>query len=397
MQHVWESTEGGNDADILDEFPRTSRFCLDRKITDISNRAMAGGGYSDIWTGKLNEKLVAVKMMREFSVPVNLGARNKLFRRIWREYMTWAKLSHPNILPFLGYTHDFTQDSTFKLPALVSPWMGNGTLATYIVNNPQVNRSSLILGVGRALEYLHAHGIVHGDLRAGNVLVSEDGKPFVTDFGLSRILSETFFGLTTTTQAAGSLRWMAPELLYNAEVDEDQPPTQQKVCKASDVWAYGMTMLEVLSKKNPYGEIQIDGAVFGMIIQGKLPNRPSLTSAPELTDDVWNICLACWDHRPDHRPSMSKVMLGLLAGGSQADGDTAHIAVEDRRAVRLTQSRPASIALLSDTEKKLYIWKHKDAAYTGMRRSRGIQRALKEEEGIHCITEYVVRPCMSSI
>ena len=68
-------------------------------------------------------------------------------------------------------------------------------------------------------------------LLQGNILVSDSGVPCLTDFGLSRSLGDAI-GMTTSSDAAGSLRWMAPEIFR-----------YDKVGKVSDVWAYGMTVL----------------------------------------------------------------------------------------------------------------------------------------------------------
>ncbi|KIJ47197.1 hypothetical protein M422DRAFT_130463, partial [Sphaerobolus stellatus SS14] len=148
-------------------------------------------------------------------------------QRFWREYRIWANLSHPNILPFLGYSNTFSQTALCEVPALVSPWMKNGTLSQYLEGNrDQIDKLFMLSEIAHGIEYLHQNNIVHGDIRAGNVLVSEAGTPCITDFGLSRLLKES--GLTTSSDVAGSLRWMAPELLRN-----------EKVTNASDVWAFG--------------------------------------------------------------------------------------------------------------------------------------------------------------
>jgi len=96
-----------------------------------------------------------------------------------------------------------------------------------------------MIGVGKGLDYLHAHGIIHGDLNGGNVLVSKDGTSCLADFGLSRILNE--HGFTTTAQTQGTARWMAPELFRN-----------EKTTIESDIWAFGMTMLEIFRGQRPY-------------------------------------------------------------------------------------------------------------------------------------------------
>ncbi|KIJ27050.1 hypothetical protein M422DRAFT_191484, partial [Sphaerobolus stellatus SS14] len=140
-------------------------------------------------------------------------------------------LSHPNILPFLGYSNSLSQTALCGIPALICPWMRNGSLSQYLEENPdQIDKLFMLLQIANGLEYLHKNDIVLGDIRAGNILVSEDGTPCITDFGLSRLLKES--GLTTSSAVAGSLRWMAPELLQN-----------EKVTNASDIWAFGMMII----------------------------------------------------------------------------------------------------------------------------------------------------------
>ncbi|KIJ47194.1 hypothetical protein M422DRAFT_89317, partial [Sphaerobolus stellatus SS14] len=149
--------------------------------------------------------------------------------------------------------------------------------------------------IANGIEYLHSNNIVHGDIHAGNILVSEDGKPYIPDFGLWRLLKESGLGLTTSSNTAGSLRWMAPELLRG---------DLTKVNKESDVWAFGMTILEVMSGEHPFSEIKIDAAVFGQLINGTLPRKPL-----ELTDPVWKICHNCWILDPACRVDMPKVAI----------------------------------------------------------------------------------------
>ncbi|KIJ27061.1 hypothetical protein M422DRAFT_138631, partial [Sphaerobolus stellatus SS14] len=179
-----------------------------------------------------------------------------------REYQIWASLSHPNILPFLGYSNSLSQTSLCGIPAIISPWMRNGTLSQYLEENPdQIDKLFMLLQIANGLEYLHKNDIVHGDIRAGNILVSEDGTLCITDFGLSQLLKES--GLTTPSNAAGFLRWMAPELLAS-----------QKVTNASDVWAFGMMIIEVISGRLPFFGIS-DPAVMVGLVDGKVPSKPS--------------------------------------------------------------------------------------------------------------------------
>ncbi|KAF8526889.1 kinase-like domain-containing protein [Hysterangium stoloniferum] len=280
---------------LLEVFSKHSTDCLDGRINHRSEHAVTGGGYADIWTGELEQQKVALKTIRGFgSMGVPL-LREKLLKRLWREYLVWSQLKHPNILQCLGFSYDTTPSSPFKLPALVSPWMSNGTAVSYIRSKPDVDRLSLIMGIITGLVFLHEREVVHGDIRAGNILVSAEGIPHLTDFGLSRILDGTV-GVTTSSNVAGSLRWMSHELINN-----------QKADKKSDVWAFGMTVLEILTGEQPYAEIKLDPAVLMLIIKGIFPSRPKASFAPALTDEMWKICCLCWRLDPKKRPHIHEI------------------------------------------------------------------------------------------
>lgn len=100
--------------------------------------------------------------------------------------------------------------------------------------------------IASALDYLHGctPPIVHGDIKGGNILIDDDGQACVTDFGISTIAETT--GLTSRT-IAGTLRYMAPELIY----DVPGHGRSRFVTRESDVWAFGMTMFEVLTDLKP--------------------------------------------------------------------------------------------------------------------------------------------------
>ncbi|KAF8525507.1 kinase-like domain-containing protein [Hysterangium stoloniferum] len=235
----------------------------------------------------------------------------KMLRRIWREYLAWSSLSHPNILSCLGFCYDFTSSPLSELPALISPWMSQGTVLSYIANHPNANRLPLIAGIINSLVFLHdrSPAIIHGDIRAvcfdplsdseGNVLVSEEGIPCLTDFGLSRILDNSGIReVTTSTNIAGSLRWTAPELLSATE-------TRPYVDEKSDVWAFGMTVLEILTGDPPYADTKRDPVVFGMIVNDIIPSRPDV---PGMTDGIWSGCNLCWKKDPEMRPAMREML-----------------------------------------------------------------------------------------
>ena len=170
------------------------------------------------------------------------------------------------------------------------------------------------------------------------------GTPFLSDFGLSRMLLEA--GGTTSSSSAGSSRWMAPELF-----EATQPVTTY-----SDVWAFGMTIIvcfsyfpvadllssvvlietvqEVLTGVHPYQEVTNHTFVYQHIVKRKLPIRP--INVDGLDDNMWRLFLNCCAHKPPKRHTISAVAerLSQLSSPSpvqSADGR--------KRAFSVTRSR----------------------------------------------------------
>jgi len=140
-----------------DVFSQSSPNCLDGRVYKIGDYQQNGGAHSDIWMGSFADQPVAIKILRTF----NLIDKEKLHKvwmffvrvdgvlitplqRLWREHRTWSSLNHPNIHQCLGHTYDFTPESANAIPALVSPWMPNGTLREYVAANREADRLSLV-------------------------------------------------------------------------------------------------------------------------------------------------------------------------------------------------------------------------------------------------------------
>ncbi|CAE6490950.1 unnamed protein product [Rhizoctonia solani] len=148
---------------------------------------------------------------------------------------------------------------------------------------------------------MHSCSMVHGDLKAINVLVSPDGIARISDFDFS-VMSEAS-SLTfseSSNSRLGSTRWVAPEML-----GEDTPIRT----KESDVYALGMTMLEIFTGSVPYPECQKDFNVMKKVDRGTLPNRPTQHLGTDQRGDVvWELMLSCWSRTLDKRPSAERVV-----------------------------------------------------------------------------------------
>ncbi|KAG8898624.1 hypothetical protein FRB99_007252, partial [Tulasnella sp. 403] len=213
-----------------------------------------------------------------------------MLTRFLREAKTWRSLRHPNILRFLGAC------KIDGIIYLVSPFMKNGTIMDFIAKRPgNAKQLQLIREIASALEYLHSQEIIHGDLKGSNILISDDEHTLLCDFGLSRMQAAI---TSTTMKGAGTVRWQAPEIWDNA-------PKSFK----TDVYAFAMTIVEVVSGDVPFRQYAEDMAVVMAVhFRNERPDRGVISSTSRVSYEwLWCIITVCWDKDPDKRPQMSEV------------------------------------------------------------------------------------------
>jgi eukaryotic-like serine/threonine-protein kinase len=192
------------------------------------------GGMATIWRA-VDEQLdreVAVKLLRE-----QFGSDAGFAARFRQEARAAGSLSHPNIVPVYDYGTD-TDGSQFIVMQLVE----GENLATLLKERSNLETNDAVriaLGVASALEAAHRRGLVHRDVKPGNILITDDGDVKVTDFGIARAVAEASMTVTGTT--LGSVHYFSPE---QARGDE--------VTGASDVYALGIVLYEMLTGRRPF-------------------------------------------------------------------------------------------------------------------------------------------------
>ncbi|KAJ7160764.1 kinase-like domain-containing protein [Mycena filopes] len=199
-------------------------------VSGCDDHPTFGGGYGDIFHASHNGRPVALKRMRFFLRGSDL---RRIRLKLCREALIWKDLQHPHILPFMGIDRDSFSASL----CMVSPWMEHGTIINYLNQHGHANVDKLLYEIAQGLQYLHSQDIVHGDLRGTNILITEDWRACLADFGLSVFSDATS---SMTTNRGGSPYWMAPELL-----DPDTYGLEFVRTTATDVYAYGCVCLEV--------------------------------------------------------------------------------------------------------------------------------------------------------
>ncbi|EUC67019.1 tyrosine kinase domain protein [Rhizoctonia solani AG-3 Rhs1AP] len=195
----------------------------------FSTSAVAEGGYGDVWTGRFHKDgtKVAIKVLR-FTLSTGDVAKKEL-KRTAREIYNWSKLDHENVNKLMGVI------MFRERLGMVSEWMEHGNLRQYLSRNSGLDRGELCVQIARGVAYLHGVNMVHGDLKAYNILVSSTGIIKITDFDYSIFPECSLVFSATTRVGGGTLRWMAPELVL-----EENPPQRNT---KTDVYALGMTLL----------------------------------------------------------------------------------------------------------------------------------------------------------
>ncbi|KAJ7113534.1 hypothetical protein C8R44DRAFT_984739 [Mycena epipterygia] len=260
-------------------------------LQDKVGEQVAAGGFGDIWKGSFRGQNVSVKVMRLFE-DSDVEAVLKAFGR---EAVIWRQLSHPNLLPFCGVYY------LEKRLCLISPWMENGNILKFLnKESHNIDRLSLILDVALGLEYLHENHVVHGDLKALNILVTPSRRACIVDFGLASITDVMTVRFTHST---------APELFEGEKADF-----------GSDVYAFSYVCYEILTGKVPFHELPNDMAVILHVLKGKRLSQPSSSwgISESTLDSLWELLEDCWKEMPDKRPTAAQIVERLKSPLIQA-------------------------------------------------------------------------------
>ena len=227
-------------------------------------KQLGQGGMGAVWLAEdtqLDNKLFAIKML-----PSILVSNKRAYRQLKDEALVAMRLVHPNIVqirafeendgnPFLvmDYVDGQTLDDylaehtgTTGVPPVAHGSPGTTGILPVAHGIPEADVLRILRPIAAALDYAHAKGVVHRDVKPGNVMIAKDGTPYILDFGIAREIQETLTRVTGKL-SSGTLLYMSPEQLNGA-----QPKPAQ------DVYSFAAMIYECLKGEPPFARGQIE-------------------------------------------------------------------------------------------------------------------------------------------
>lgn len=227
---------------------------------DPEKDLIAEGGFAEVFKAKdinTSNRWVALKIYKEAVSRGTSASTGQKKYSLEQEFAKIDGLSHTNIISFYGLEyiqHTDAMGRTANYPVLIMEYAGEGTLKELSLKNiSDENLEEIITSIIRATGYLHSQGVIHRDLKPGNVLFSKDrnGKLIVkiTDFGISKdILGEKSID-QSFTEGVGTPHYMAPEQFFKKKFG-----LNGEVSERTDFWAVGVILYQLLTGKRPFGE-----------------------------------------------------------------------------------------------------------------------------------------------
>ncbi len=229
------------------------------------------GSFGDVWLAHnmLADIDVAIKFYGTLDAKGLDDFRN--------EFKVAYKLRHPNLLNINHF------DVFENYPYLVMPYCANGSVTQHIGKMPESEVWKFVLDVSGGLAFLHSQEppIVHQDIKPDNILITSDGRYVISDFGISRSFRTKMSRTNNNVSTSGTIAYMGPERFSEKPL----------VVLASDIWAFGMTLYELITGdvlwEGMGGCVQLSGARIPTTISGCSSELSNLVTSC-LAAETWN-------------------------------------------------------------------------------------------------------------
>ena len=283
------------------------QILLDRYRVDTFIESGGSAAVYRVWDLKRNVSL-AMKVLHG-----DLAEDPTILKRFQREANALKKLAHPNIVPFYGMYQ------ARSLIFLLEHFIDGPSLKDVLRNRqnkilPMNETLTYLKALSAALGYAHVNGVVHCDIKPGNVLIDRGGNIYLTDFGIARHSEST----TTAFGVAGTPAYMAPEQIRG-----------EKVSAASDVYALGVMVFELLAGRRPFRGTETSTERGGQTLNERIRYGHLHVSPPDprsfnpaISENIAQIIMLALKKKPEDRfQSVQDFFreLCLAAGVNMAD------------------------------------------------------------------------------
>ncbi|WP_434056540.1 Stk1 family PASTA domain-containing Ser/Thr kinase [Georgenia sunbinii] len=257
---------------MVDEVPKVlgGRY----EVHDLIGR----GGMAEVYIGhdRRLSRTVAIKVLRSDL------ARDPMFQtRFRREAQSAAALNHPAIVSVYDTGEDdvvTTRGESVHVPYIVMEYVEGHTVRSLLTDGTAVpidEAGEIVVGVLSALAYSHREGIVHRDIKPGNVMLTPTGQVKVMDFGIARAMADSAATMTQTHAVVGTAQYLSPEQARGEVVDA-----------RSDIYSTGCLLYELLTGKPPFSGDSAVAVAYQHVRE--IPRPPSEVAAdiPEALDRI---------------------------------------------------------------------------------------------------------------
>ncbi len=279
---------------------------------DPEKDLIAEGGFAEVFKAKdtnTENRWVALKIYKEAVSRGTTGSTGQKKYSLEQEFAKIDGLSHTNIITFYGLEYIEHKDAmgrTASYPVLIMEYAGEGTLKELSIKQlSDQELEEIIVSIIKATGYLHSQGVIHRDLKPGNVLFSKDrnGKLVskITDFGISKDVLGDKTIEQSFTEGVGTPHYMSPEQFFKKKFG-----LNGEVSERTDIWAIGVIIYQLLAGKRPFGHGIKD---YELIRDEITQNEVDLTTIPEKYQIVITKCL---EKEATKRAASANELLKLL-------------------------------------------------------------------------------------
>ena len=261
---------------------------------DTEADLIAEGAFAEVFKARdtnTTGRYVALKVYKEAVAKGTSGSSAQKKYTLEKEFGQIDGLSHTNIVSYYGisyihHTDALGRDSSY--PVIIMEYAPEGTLLDFQKSKPSPKEVELVIeGILDGVRYLHKEGVLHRDLKPGNILITRNRRgepvPKITDFGISRdLLSEQTIE-ESLTAGVGTPHYMAPEQFYKKKFG-----LNQEISERTDYWAVGVIVCRLLTGKLPFGH---GSKEYEFIREAITSSTPDLSKVPDKYHGLVQNCL----------------------------------------------------------------------------------------------------------